>query len=193
MSQTSLFKELFKEIPFSRKSNMTYFQWCGTLASLTWSGKILTELKTDYQYLRGYFTFGSLLTYVVIVLLWLSNIVLFPIYAIFLKVYWSRNLKTVMLQGEDPLFDMMVNTPELPELNGLRIIKILHSQDFDSYKISSVMLENNEIVSLADSQILSKNVLLLEQERLTKALDKVNHKLSYFDKKEIAVNIQEEA
>lgn len=181
MSQRLLFKELFKEIPFSQKSKMSYFQWCGALASLTVSGKIFTELKVDYDYLKGYITIGSILTYIGIVLLWLSNIVLFPIYAIFLKLYWSRNLKSIMNKGEDPLFDMMVNTPEFPELNGLKIIKILSTQDFGSYRSYSLMLSNNEIVSLNDNQILSKNVLLIERDKLLKELAKIEHKLEYFN------------
>lgn len=181
MSQRLLFKELFKEIPFSQKSKMSYFQWCGVLASLTVSGKIFTELKADYDYLKGYITVGSILTYIGIVLLWLSNIVLFPIYAVLLKLYWSRNLKSIMNKGEDPLFDMMVNTPEFPELNGLKIIKILSTQDFGSYRSYSVMLSNNEIVSLNDNQILSKNVLLIERDKLLRELAKIEHKLEYFN------------
>ena len=70
MSQRSMFKELFKDIPFSQKSKMSYFQWCGVLASLTISGKIFTELKADYDYLKGYLTIGSALSYLGIVLLW---------------------------------------------------------------------------------------------------------------------------
>lgn len=181
MKQRSIFKQLFRDIPFSQKSKMSYLDWCAELCSLTVSGKFLTELKNDYQYIKGYLTFGSVITYVGIVLLWLSNIVLFPVYAIFFKLYWSKHLKSIMSKGEDPLFDMMVNTPELPELNGLRIIKILNTQDFGSYRSYSVMLSNNEIVSLHDNQILSKNVLLIEKEKLLKALAKVEHKLEYFN------------
>lgn len=182
MSQRSMFKELFKDIPFSQKSKMSYFQWCGVLASLTISGKIFTELKADYDYLKGYLTIGSALSYLGIVLLWVSNIVLFPVYAVFLKLYWSRNYKSIMSKGEDPLFDMMVNTPELPELNGLKIVKILSTQDFGSYRSYSVMLSNSEIVSLNDNQILSKNVLLIERDKLLKELAKIDHKLEYFNK-----------
>lgn len=181
MSQRSMFKELFKDIPFSQKSKMSYFQWCGVLASLTISGKIFTELKADYNYLKGYLTIGSALSYLGIVLLWVSNIVLFPVYAVFLKLYWSRNYKSIMSKGEDPLFDMMINTPELPELNGLKIVKILSTQDFGSYRSYSVMLSNNEIVSLNDNQILSKNVLLIERDKLLKELAKIDHKLEYFN------------
>lgn len=181
MSQRSMFKELFKDIPFSQKSKMSYFQWCGVLASLTISGKIFTELKADYDYLKGYLTIGSVLSYLGIVLLWVSNIVLFPVYAVFLKLYWSKNYKSIMSKGEDPLFDMMVNTPELPELNGLKIVKILSTQDFGSYRSYSVMLSNNEIVSLNDNQILSKNVLLIERDKLLKELAKIDHKLEYFN------------
>lgn len=181
MSQRSMFKELFKDIPFSQKSKMSYFQWCGVLASLTISGKIFTELKADYNYLKGYLTIGSVLSYLGIVLLWLSNIVLFPVYAVFLKLYWSRNYKSIMSKGEDPLFDMMINTPELPELNGLKIVKILSTQDFGSYRSYSVMLSNSEIVSLNDNQILSKNVLLIERDKLLKELAKIDHKLEYFN------------
>lgn len=182
MSQRSMFKELFKDIPFSQKSKMSYFQWCGVLASLTISGKIFTELKADYDYLKGYLTIGSVLSYLGIVLLWVSNIVLFPVYAVFLKLYWSKNYKSIMSKGEDPLFDMMVNTPELPELNGLKIVKILSTQDFGSYRSYSVMLSNSEIVSLNDNQILSKNVLLIERDKLLKELAKIDHKLEYFNK-----------
>lgn len=181
MSQRSMFKELFKDIPFSQKSKMSYFQWCGVLASLTISGKIFTELKADYDYLKGYLTIGSALSYLGIVFLWVSNIVLFPVYAVFLKLYWSRNCKSIMSKGEDPLFDMMVNTPELPELNGLKIVKILSTQDFGSYRSYSVMLSNNEIVSLNDNQILSKNVLLIERDKLLKELAKIDYKLEYFN------------
>lgn len=181
MSQRSMFKELFKDIPFSQKSKMSYFQWCGVLASLTISGKIFTELKADYDYLKGYLTIGSALSYMGIVLLWVSNIVLFPVYAVFLKIYWSKNYKSIMSKGEDPLFDMMVNTPELPELNGLKIVKILSTQDFGSYRSYSVMLSNNEIVSLNDNQILSKNVLLIERDKLLKELAKIDYKLEYFN------------
>jgi len=181
MSQRSMFKELFKDIPFSQKSKMSYFQWCGVLASLTISGKIFTELKADYDYLKGYLTIGSALSYLGLVLLWVSNIVLFPVYAVFLKLYWSRNYKSIMSKGEDPLFDMMVNTPELPELNGLKIVKILSTQDFGSYRSYSVMLSNNEIVSLNDNQILSKNVLLIERDKLLKELAKIDYKLEYFN------------
>lgn len=181
MSQRSMFKELFKDIPFSQKSKMSYFQWCGALASLTISGKIFTALKADYDYLKGYLTIGSALSYMGLVFLWVSNIVLFPVYAVFLKLYWSRNYKSIMLKGEDPLFDMMVNTPELPELNGLKIIKILSTQDFGSYRSYSVMLSNNEIVSLNDNQILSKNVLLIERDKLLKELAKIDYKLEYFN------------
>ncbi len=181
MSQRSMFKELFKDIPFSQKSKMSYFQWCGVLASLTISGKIFTELKADYDYLKGYLTIGSALSYLGIVFLWVSNIVLFPVYAVFLKLYWSRNYKSIMSKGEDPLFDMMVNTPELPELNGLKIVKILSTQDFGSYRSYSVMLSNNEIVSLNDNQILSKNVLLIERDKLLKELAKIDYKLEYFN------------
>lgn len=181
MSQRSMFKELFKDIPFSQKSKMSYFQWCGVLASLTISGKIFTELKADYDYLKGYLTIGSALSYMGLVLLWVSNIVLFPVYAVFLKLYWSRNYKSIMSKGEDPLFDMMVNTPELPELNGLKIVKILSTQDFGSYRSYSVMLSNNEIVSLNDNQILSKNVLLIERDKLLKELAKIDYKLEYFN------------
>lgn len=181
MSQRSMFKELFKDIPFSQKSKMSYFQWCGVLASLTISGKIFTELKADYDYLKGYLTIGSVLSYLGIVLLWVSNIVLFPVYAVFLKLYWSRNYKSIMSKGEDPLFDMMINTPELPELNGLKIVKILSTQDFGSYRSYSVMLSNSEIVSLNDNQILSKNVLLIERDKLLKELAKIDHKLEYFN------------
>lgn len=181
MSQRSMFKELFKDIPFSQKSKMSYFQWCGVLASLTISGKIFTELKADYDYLKGYLTIGSALSYFGIVLLWVSNIVLFPVYAVFLKLYWSRNYKSIMSKGEDPLFDMMVDTPELPELNGLKIVKILSTQDFGAYRSYSVMLTNNEIVSLNDNQILSKNVLLIERDKLLKELAKIDYKLEYFN------------
>lgn len=181
MSQRSMFKELFKDIPFSQKSKMSYFQWCGVLASLTISGKIFTELKADYNYLKGYLTIGSSLSYLGLVLLWVSNIVLFPVYAVFLKLYWSRNYKSIMSKGEDPLFDMMVSTPELPELNGLKIVKILNTQDFGSYRSYSVMLSNNEIVSLNDNQILSKNVLLIERDKLLKELAKIDYKLEYFN------------
>lgn len=181
MSQRSMFKELFKDIPFSQKSKMSYFQWCGVLASLTISGKIFTELKADYDYLKGYLTIGSALSYFGIVLLWVSNIVLFPVYAVFLKLYWSRNYKSIMSKGEDPLFDMMVDTPELPELNGLKIVKILSTQDFGAYRSYSVMLTNNEIVSLNDNQILSKNLLLIERDKLLKELAKIDYKLEYFN------------
>lgn len=181
MSQRSMFKELFKDIPFSQKSKMSYFQWCGVLVSLTISGKIFTELKADYDYLKGYLTIGSALSYLGMVLLWVSNILLFPVYAVFLKLYWSKNYKSIMSKGEDPLFDMMVNTPELPELNGLKIVKILSTQDFGSYRSYSVMLSNNEIVSLNDNQILSKNVLLIERDKLLKELAKIDHKLEYFN------------
>jgi len=176
-----MFKELFKDIPFSQKSKMSYFQWCGVLVSLTISGKIFTELKADYDYLKGYLTIGSALSYLGMVLLWVSNILLFPVYAVFLKLYWSKNYKSIMSKGEDPLFDMMVNTPELPELNGLKIVKILSTQDFGSYRSYSVMLSNNEIVSLNDNQILSKNVLLIERDKLLKELAKIDHKLEYFN------------
>ena len=86
-----------------------------------------------------------------------------------------------MSKGEDPLFDMMINTPELPELNGLKIVKILSTQDFGSYRSYSVMLSNSEIVSLNDNQILSKNVLLIERDKLLKELAKIDHKLEYFN------------
>lgn len=181
MSQKSMFKELFKDIPFSQKTKMSYFQWCGVLASLTISGKIFTELKADYDYLKGYLTIGSVLSYMGIVFLWLSNIILFPVYAVFLKLYWSRDYKLIMSKGEDPLFDMMVNTPELPELNGFQIIKILSTQDFGSYISYSVMLTNHEIVTLNDNQILSKNILLIEKDKLLKELAKIDHKLEYFN------------
>ena len=76
---------------------------------------------------------------------------------------------------------MMVNTPELPELNGFQIIKILSTQDFGSYISYSVMLTNHEIVTLNDNQILSKNILLIEKDKLLKELAKIDHKLEYFN------------
>lgn len=191
MSQKSIFKKLFTDLPFSQKSKMTYIEWCGYLASLTISGRFFDELKTDFNYMRGYLTLSTVLSYMGIVLLWLSNIVLFPVYAVFFKLYWSEHYKGILSKGEDPLFDMMVNTPEMPELNGLKIIKILSTQDFGSYRSYSVVLSNSEIVSLNDNQILSKNVLLLEREKLLKELAKIDHKLEYFN--QLLVEYKKEA
>lgn len=160
---------------------MTYMDWCHKLMKFNYSKKMLHELKSDLSYTLSYFTIKDIGYFALLTLLWLSNIVLFPFYALVLTLYWKSRYKKVVEVGEDPLYDMVVYSLELPHLNGIKITKILsegHANGVIQYR---AILANKQIIHLNESQVLSKNILLNKKLKLEHELDDINYKLEYFN------------
>lgn len=183
MSQYLTFENKFLDLSFSQKVRMSYGDWCKKLFLINFDKKFYKEVYTDLSYMYHYFTFQQLFSTFLLFIVWLTNFFAFPLYAVFMSHYWESRYKKILSIGKDPLHAMIVYSLDLPHLNGLKVVKILSDTINSGIHHYRVVLENKDIVEVNETQLLSKNTLIVRKSILEKELKNINYKLDYFKDK----------
>ncbi len=183
MSRNWIFHNAFEEIPFSSKVNKSYGGWCFELLKYKFSNKFYKSFKNDISYYRQNLVVKGIINFLLI-LFWISSLILFPIYAGLLKLYWSKQYTDTFNQGEEPISAIMVSSVSNPIYNGLKAIKVLEEHKRNGESFYKLLLENKEIVNFSESELIFKNNLLVKKDKLEHGLKNIEHLLKSFEPKE---------
>lgn len=183
MSQHYILKNQFDNLTFAQKIKKSYFGWCRYLLSIYTDKKFYVSLKKDFLYFKSYISIPEVLFYFCVAFLFLSNIVLFPIYALLLKLYWKYRYLKTLKTSSTPSTDMIVFDPTNIKSNGLKVLKIISEHSTNETIYYKVLLENKEIHTITKENLLFERDLLNKKIQLEKELEKVNYSLDMFTKK----------
>lgn len=183
MNQHYILKGQFSDLSFADKVKKTYFGWCKYLLSIYIDKKIYKSLKDDYLYFKNYLNIPEILFYISISLLFISNIVLFPFYALLIKLYWKYRYFKILKNSNTPNTDMIIFDQTNNHLSGSKVLKILSENTTAETRYYRVLLENKEIHSISKDKILFEQDLINKKNKLEKELLKVNYSLELFTKK----------
>lgn len=183
MSQHYILKGQFADLNFAEKIKKTYIGWCVYLLSIYVDKNFYKNLKKDFLYFRNYVTIPEILFYLCIGVLFITNIFLFPVYALFLKLYWKYRYLKTLKNSNTPNTDMMVYDPTNVYPNGVKVLKIISEHATNETIYYKVLLENKEIHTITKENLLFERDLLNKKIQLEKELEKVNYSLDMFTKK----------
>lgn len=183
MQKHHILNNQFLNLSFQEKINKSYFGWCSYLLSMYFSKKLYKNLKNDFTYFKGYMNIPELLFYLAIAFLFITNIVLFPVYAFILKIYWKYRYIKTLKNSQAPITDMIVYDPVNTINNGVKIIKIINEQTTQETTYYKVLLETKEICTLSKENILFEKELINKKIALEKELRQIEFSLNLFVKK----------
>lgn len=173
-------KNYFSSLDFSQKVRMTYLDWCSFLLNAYSDKKLYKSIKEDLLYFKGYFNLLDFFSFLLSILLIISNIVLFPIYALIFKIYWNNRYNRIVKNSDKPVSDIIVSSIEHPHLSGLYVESIISSYESNGVHYYKVVLSDKNVVTFNESQLLFKNYLLNERDQYLKKIENIEYKLSLF-------------
>lgn len=172
--------QYFSDLSFSQKANMSYLDWCIHLLSLYTDHKFYDHVKADFIYMKGYFSFGDIFYYLGLFILYIGNIILFPIFALFLKLHWSNRYEKITKESEKPMTSILVNSIENPHLNGLTVLNVLETFENNKATTYKVILKDKSIHVLDQSELIFKSDLINKKRSLEKELRSVDYQIGLF-------------
>lgn len=183
MNQHYIIKNQFSKLSFKDKINKSYFGWCNLLLSIYFDKKFYINLKRDFLYFKNYMNVPELLFYFGIAFLFITNIFLFPIYALLIKIYWKYRYFKTIKNSHLPQTSMLVFNQINSYPSGLKVLKIIQEHTTNETTYYKVLLENKDIQNVKKEDLLFEADLLRKKENLEKELEHINYYLDLFPKK----------
>jgi hypothetical protein len=122
----------------------------------------------------------ELLFYFGIAFLFITNIFLFPIYALLIKFYWKYRYFKTIKNSHLPQTSMLVFNQTNTYPSGLKVLKIIQEHTTNETTYYKVLLENKDICNIKKEDLLFEADLLRKKENLEKELEHINYYLNLF-------------